>query len=60
MVNAVSQAFDRAVFVEVGNLLVTKETANRTMHFHEASPPHYGSESPQVGLRMTARRFVNT
>jgi hypothetical protein len=36
------------------------ETANSTVNFYEASPPNCRCKSPQMGLSVTTRGFVNT
>lgn len=55
-----TQTCHRALFVEITYLVLTMEAANSTMYFYEASPPNYKRESSQIGLRVTARSFVNT
>jgi len=48
------------VFVEIGYLLIPMEAANSTVNFYETSPPNCGRKSPQMGLSVTTRGFVNT
>jgi len=55
-----SQTSHRALFIAVGYLLITLEAANSAVNFYQASPPHHRRESPQMGLRLTTRGFVNT
>jgi len=47
------------VFVEIGYLLVAMEAANSTVNFYETSPPNCGRKSPQMGLSVTTRGFMN-
>jgi hypothetical protein len=54
-----TQARHRTVFVEIGYLLVAMEAANSTVNFYETSPPNCGRKSPQMGLSVTTRGFVN-
>jgi hypothetical protein len=55
-----TQACHCTLFIEIGYLLVPMEAANSAVNFNEASPPNYGRESPQMGLSVTTRGFVNT
>jgi len=48
------------LFVEIGYLLIAMEAANSTVNFYEASPPNCGRKSPQMGLSVTTRGFMNT
>jgi hypothetical protein len=47
------------MFVEIGYLPIPMEAANSTVNFYETSPPNCGRKSPQMGLSVTARGFVN-
>jgi len=48
------------LFVEIGYLPIPMEAANSTVNFYETSPPDCGRKSPQMGLSVTTRGFVNT
>ena len=54
-----TQACHRTLFVEIAYLLIPMEAANSTVNFYEASPPNCGRKSPQMGLSVTTRGFVN-
>jgi len=47
------------VLVEISYLLIPMEAANCTVNFYETSPPNCGRKSPQMGLSVTTRGFVN-
>lgn len=55
-----SQTCHRALFIVVRYLVITMEAADSAVNFYQASPPHHRRESPEMGLRMTTRGFVNT
>jgi hypothetical protein len=55
-----SQTCHRALFIVVGYLPITMEAANSAVNLYQASPPHHGRESPEMGLSMTTGGFVNT